>query len=461
MKAPRFVISAPNGRSGKTTLTLGILRAFRRQGLRIQPCKKGPDFIDPSWHALAAGREGRSLDPFFLTPEQLRNLLATAAEGADLTLIEGAMGLFDGLDADGSCSTAEVAKQTESPVVLVLNVRRQTRTAAAVLYGLQRFDPDLRVAGVILNEVSGSRQENLVRRAITENCDIPVLGALPYIKTLTIPDRHLGLVTAAECAAREEIMEAIADAVCQYVDLKALRRLAKTAPPLPAPAPLFPPAYHGGARPKLAVFRDRPFTFYYPENLEALANAGAELDFVNSLEAPSLPDDTAGLYIGGGFPETAAKELAANTSLLREVRGAAEQGLPIYAECGGLMYLCRSLRTGDNTHYPLAGVLPADAVMGSRRQGHGYTVLRATAANSWFPGLTLRGHEFHYSQLENIDHSLDFAYNVEKGRGLDGAHEGFVYKNVHAAYTHIQALAVPSWAPAFVERARGYAARGG
>lgn len=457
---PRVMIAAPHGRSGKTVLTLGLLRAFEQRGVAVQPFKKGPDYIDTGWHTRAARRESRNLDCFFMEPAVLRAVLGTASDGARLGIIEGAMGLFDGLDLEGSCSSAEVAKLTATPVVLVVDVTRMTRTVAAVVLGCMQFDPAVQVAGVILNRVQGARQENLARQAVERFCGIPVLGAVPKDGRLSIPDRHLGLLSSTEAAACDGVLDGIAQAVSGQVDLDALLRIADAAPPLDVPQASALPLAAGprpaaqGAAPRIAVVRDRAFCFYYPENLRALEAAGAELVFADSLEDAALPAAIDGVLIGGGFPEVFAERLQANEGFRASVRECVERGVPVHAECGGLMYLGRRLHRAGAS-FEMAGAMGFDSVMEERRQGHGYAVVEAGEGHPWLAaGTVMRGHEHHHSRVVDLDPDLRLVCACRRGHGVVPGQDGLCYRNAVAGYTHLNALAAPAWAPAFVEAAR-------
>ncbi|CAA7600029.1 CobBQ-type GATase domain protein [Acididesulfobacillus acetoxydans] len=472
---PRLLVGALQGRSGKTTVTLGLLRAWQRRGLVVQPFKKGPDFIDPGWHTAAAGRQCRNLDSFLMSAESIVNSLVRNSAGADLCVIEGAMGLFDGLDLRGSSSSAEIAKITASPVILVVDSTRMTRSAAALVLGCQHFDSEIRIAGVILNRVARARQEKVMREAIETYCSIPVLGALPKDERLTVPDRHLGLITCQESGGPEQVLDRLADAVAANVDLAGVLALAgsdgrertcrrdlsvevhpkaETAPgwgAVEAAAKKGPAA----AVVTLGIVRDQAFSFYYPENLEALSSMGARLVPVNSLTDAELPDILDGLYIGGGFPEVFAAELERNVSLRSAIRKAAAT-MPIYAECGGLMYLGRSVVTASG-RYEMAGVLPVDTVMEGKPQGHGYTVMKVSPGCPWFEeGELLRGHEFHNSRIVNLPRECRWGLKVERGHGIDGERDGLMRGRVFAAYNHIHALDNPSWAESFVRLAQEY-----
>lgn len=459
---PRLVIGAPQGRSGKTTFTLGLLRALTREGVRVQPFKKGPDYIDASWHSTAAGVTCRNLDSFFMSGKDICSSLIQNTAEDSLAIIEGSMGLYDGVDMVGSSSTAEVAKITQAPVVLVVDATRMTRSVAAMVMGFQHFDPAVNIAAVILNKVARPRHQKRVTEAIEHFCNIPVLGAIPRDASLTIPDRHLGLVLNGELDTTDEIIDSLARVVREHVDLSKLIELAHTAPALNCSD------FTGGSKidftlhkkkvdaPKIGVIKDQSFSFYYPENLEALVDAGATLEYIDSLNNSSLPPDLDGLYIGGGFPEVFASELEKNCTFRAEVRLAAEQGLPLYAECGGLMYLGRSISTQEGK-FEMVGLLPYDVTMTAKPQGHGYTILKPCESNFWFDqAQQLKGHEFHNSKVINLASDVSYAFEVQKGHGLDGKYDGICYKNVLATYNHIHALGCPAWAHRFVQLAQEF-----
>lgn len=454
---PRLVIGAPQGRSGKTTFTLGLLRALTRQGMGVQPYKKGPDYIDPSWLTAAAGVACRNLDPFFMSKGDICHSIAKNTSGKSIAIIEGSMGLYDGLDLVGSSSTAEVAKITQSPVILVVDATRMTRSIAAMVMGYQHFDPEVMIVGVVLNKVARARHERMARDAIEQFCGIPVLGAIPKDANFAIPDRHLGLVTNGEMEETEELLERLADIVCEHVDLHKVIELANAALVLNH----HKPALEANTKSqisknwtkalKIAVLRDQAFSFYYPENLEALKESGAELTIIDSIKDTEFPLEIDGLYIGGGFPEVFAAQLAKNRCLMEEIRLAAENGLPIYAECGGLMYLGRSIRTNEGDH-KMVGLLPFDTQMESKPQGHGYTVMYPRKGNIWFnEAQVIKGHEFHNSRVINLDKNVNYAFEMVKGHGFDGKYDGLCYKNVLAAYNHLHALGCTDWAQRFVQ----------
>jgi len=449
---PRLVVAGTSGDSGKTIASLGLLLALRRRGLSPAAFKKGPDYIDAAWLAWAAGAPARNLDSYMQPAPALRQSFARHAS-PELSLVEGNRGLLDGMDGEGTHSTAALARLLGAPVVLVVSAAKVTRTVAAPVLGCLRLEPEVTLAGVILNRVAGARHEAVARQAVEQLTGVPVLGAIPRWRgPALLPDRHLGLVPPEEHGEVELAAERILELVGGHVDLERILEVARSVPPLELPSA--PPASPVARRVRVGVFRDSAFTFYYPENLEALEAAGAELVPISGLDDPHLPPGLGALYLGGGFPETHGPHLSQNESLRAEVRQAAEAGMPIHAECGGLIYLGRSLSTPEGT-FPMAGVLPVDLILEPRPVGHGYVSLRVDRENSIFPvGQELRGHEFHYTRVVVADPaSISLAFEVRRGAGAVDGRDGFVYKNVLAAYTHLHAIGVPQWAPALVDRA--------
>lgn len=455
---PRIVVAAPRGRSGKTAVSVGLCAAFRGRGLRVQPFKRGPDFIDPSWLSAAAGRPCRNLDVYLMGEEQVLTRFAQGCQEADLALVEGAMGLFDSLNDEGLGSTAHVARLLWSPVILVVDTSRMTRSVAALVQGYTNFDPRVRLAGVILNNVSGDRHEAKLRRALERHTDVPVLGAIPRRQNLTITQRHLGLIPQTEHGDHKTLLDLLCRAALDHVDLDAVLAIAQSAPPcsgepafLRAPPRRIVPITE---RPNIGVAADTAFSFYYPSNLEALAAAGANLLRVDTLKDQSLPPVDA-LYLGGGFPEMFMAEVEANVALRDAIRMRAQTGLPIYAECGGLMYLAESIRWGTRLA-KMTGVLPIQVEVTDRLQGHGYVRLRTLSNNPWFEaGEIIRGHEFHHSRLSGTGH-LQFGYRIERGTGIDGTHDGLVQGRILASYAHLHVGSVPTWATRFVDLALTY-----
>lgn len=539
----RICISALSGGGGKTLLSLGLARAFSRQGLAVQPFKKGPDYIDAAWLSLAAGRQASNLDPYFLPPARLRALFRHVMErsGARLALLEGNRGLFDGMDVRGSCATAELARTLDCPVLLSLDCTKMTRTAAALVAGVRNFEPGLRLAGVVLNQVASARHEGILREAITTYTDVPVLGAIPRLRENPLPERHMGLASLCgdELSPQaQEILEKLADVVRDHVDMERVLALADDLPALPEEPDFWdeaawagegftasscegqPAVCHAGTAfaagageareavmaagtlsgralqttvpekpqadsaagmvagaclpraccpadspepaPRIGYVRDRALWFYYEENLEALRRAGAELVRLSLLDDAPWPE-LDGLYLGGGFPEDWARELAASPHLARLATLAGE-GLPIYAECGGFMVLASALER-DGQRWPMSGIFPVETRFCPKPQGLGYVRADVVLPNPYFPqGSVLRGHEFHYSLCHEpaavsgrLEHALRLRKGTGMGRDAEGhGRDGLVSGRVWAAYCHIFAPAVPGWAPRFVDLARCY-----
>lgn len=443
---PRVMIAAPQGRSGKTLTSIAICAAFKEMGLAVQPFKKGPDYIDPSWLTAACGRVCRNLDSVLMPERVVMNSFQQSTRGIDIAVIEGAMGLYDGFNAEGYGSAACIARLLSSPVILVVNGSRITRSVAAMVSGYQHFEPGVNIAGVILNYVSGSRHEHKMVTAIERYCGIPVLGSIPRDNGLKITERHLGLIPSVEYNETEATVEHIRKYVAPHINLKAILDIARS-------AQYIEPVRIGVAEKKstgikIGVIRDRVFSFYYPENLEAIVQTGAELVFIDSIKNTRLPDID-GLYIGGGFPEMFLSELEANKDLRKDIAQAIEDYLPVYAECAGLMYLCRSIQ-GSAGKYEMVGAIPGEIEICPRHQGHGYVAAQVIEDNPWFPvGLTIRGHEFHHSRIHLLE-KVRFAYKVQQGSCIDGHVDGILYKNMLASYTHIHASGIPQWAESIV-----------
>ncbi len=455
---PRLVVAGLGGDSGKTLVSLALLQMARALGLDTCAFKKGPDYIDAAWLAWAAGRPARNLDTFLMGTAGVRRTFSRHAAGAGLVVVEGNRGLYDGVDAAGTHSTAELAKALEAPVLLVVDATKVTRTIAASVFGCQAFDPDVRIAGVVLNRVQGIRHERIIREAIESRCQVPVVGVVPRLGDALLHGRHLGLIPPPEHPDPADLGPRLVEQVGSHLDMTAIVELARRAPSVAwasASEHLVSVGERGGLR--IGYLHDSAFTFYYPENLEDLEAAGATLVPVSSLTAQALPAGLHALYIGGGFPETHASAIAANRAFLDDLRQHAQSGLPIYAECGGLILLARALRQGD-TVSQMAGVLPCEVELCAAPQGHGYAELMVETPNPFFQaGLVLRGHEFHYSRLVSADEPLPTACAVRRGTGCAGARDAIVVHNVWAAYTHLHAAATPEWAPALLGAARARA----
>jgi cobyrinic acid a,c-diamide synthase len=448
----RLLVSAAHKSSGKTTVTLGLCAALAGQGTTVQPFKKGPDYIDPMWLAQAAGRPCFNLDPYLMDDAALMRCVADGVQGAAITIVEGNKGLYDGLSLDGSNSNAALAKRLGLPVLLVIDARGMTRGIAPLILGYQTFDRDIRIGGVILNRVGGTRHESKLRAVIEHYTDVPVLGAVAEDPRLAVLERHLGLMPCNELGDAAARVQAIGRIIGAQVDLARVRALAASAAPLDLPAPTPTTARRADVR--IGIARDRAFGFYYPDDLAALEAAGAELVPIDTLHDAQLPAID-GLFIGGGFPEACLDELEANAALRSALREAIEAGLPTHAECGGLMYLSRSISWQGRTAR-MVGAIPGDAVMHARPVGRGYVHLEATAHHPWAcgDGGRVRGHEFHHSSLDKLDAGVAFAWRVTRGHGVDGEHDGVLVHNLLASYAHLRSAAGADWAPRFVDFVR-------
>jgi cobyrinic acid a,c-diamide synthase len=444
----RFLISAAHKSSGKTTVSLGIAAALKVRGLTVQPFKKGPDYIDPLWLGTAAGRACRNLDFHLSSDADVRAQFARYGCDADVCLVEGNLGLYDGLDLDGTNSNAALARLLDLPVILVLDARGMTRGIAPLILGYQAFDKDIRIAGVILNKLGGHRHEAKLRAVIEHYTDVPVIGAIQTDPRMQLVERHLGLMPANETHAAERHVAEIARAVAEQVDLDRLLQISATEVALPHP-PL-EKVSHGDTPLRIAIARDAAFGFYYADDLDALRRAGAELVFFDTLRDARLPECD-GLFIGGGFPESFLDPLEANVSMRNSILDAIEAGLPTYAECGGLMYLARSIEWHGQKRR-MVGAIAGDIVMQDKPVGRGYVKLQPTAAHPWHgagEAPVINAHEFHYSDIRNLPAGTRFAYDMKRGHGVDGSHDGIVHKNLLASYTHLRNAGDCSWPARF------------
>ncbi|MBD3233791.1 MAG: hydrogenobyrinic acid a,c-diamide synthase (glutamine-hydrolyzing) [candidate division Zixibacteria bacterium] len=453
-KRSRLLIAGLSGDSGKTLVSLGVLANWREEGLNPVAFKKGPDYIDAAWLSAASGKSAHNLDTYLMSSDIVFSSFDGNFGDSEIGLIEGNRGLYDGVDSEGVHSAAELAKLLRTPVVIVMDVTKMTRTSAAVLRGLQSFDDKVHIAGAILNRVAGKRHEDIIRQSIESYSDIPVLGAIPKLKNKKVlPDRHLGLVTPQEHPAMIDAIENAAEIVKGYVNLEKLKAIAQAAVPLRESASMFDRSQVNGSDLRIGYFQDSAFTFYYPENLSVLRESGAELIPISSISDSELPDIDL-LYIGGGFPETHLVKLAENRSLMSRVKKAAGGGLPIYAECGGLIYLSEAIIV-DTKEIPMAGVLPVKVELFEKPQGHGYCELAVDAPNTFYQtGTRMRGHEFHYTGI--VEGSCPSAFRMKRGVGCFGERDGLIVGNVLANYTHVHALGTPEWSSGLIEAARKY-----
>jgi cobyrinic acid a,c-diamide synthase len=447
----RLFISAAHKSSGKTVLSLGLCAAFRSLGLVVQPFKKGPDFIDPLWLTAAAGRACRNLDFHTMDADEIRTCFANHAATADIAIVEGNKGCFDGVATDGCDSAAALARVLAAPVVLVIDTQGMTRGIAPLLLGYRQFDPELPIAGVILNKVAGPRHEAKLRRAVEAYTDLPVLGALDRSPSLDIKERHLGLVPANEAVHPAAAIAQIASIVAPQVDLSALSTIAKKVQPLSAVPGPARPVWHGPRR-RIGLASDPAFGFYYPDDLEGLTAAGCDPVPFDTLTDRCLPPDLDGLFLGGGFPETHMAALEANAELRRDIRAAVHGGLPVYAECGGMMYLCHSIRWQGECR-AMVGAIDADAVMHTRPQGKGYVLLEETGDAPWpgGNGAAIAAHEFHYASIERLGAETRFAYKVLRGHGITGRDDGIVTGRTLAAFSHLRGVGEHPWPRRFAE----------
>lgn len=453
---PRFLIAAAHKSSGKTVISTGLARAFRQRGMSVQTFKKGPDYIDPMWLSLASGRPCYNLDFNTMNEGEIRRILGSRSTGADLAIIESNKGLYDGVDLHGSDSNAAMAKLVKAPVVLVVDTTGTTRGIAPLLVGYQAFDADVNIAGVILNKTGGPRHEGKLRAAIEEYTDIRVLGAVGRSDDLEIGERHLGLTTPAETGMIEGLIETLGRRMIDSVNLDALIAIAATAAPLDYTPSKPSSGFAKGLR--IGVVRDTAFGFYYPDDFEAFETAGAELVFFDTINDTHLPDID-GLFIGGGFPETSMAALEANAGMRHEIRRAIEGGLPAYAECGGLMYLCDSLEWNGRKH-EMVGVIHGDAVMCERPQGRGHTRLSASADCLWqIEGGAFKAHEFHYAKVDNLPEDTRFGFDVKRGAGISGTHDGIVVNNLMAGFCHMRNTAANPWVERFLRHVVAVQAR--
>ncbi|MEA1968980.1 MAG: cobyrinate a,c-diamide synthase [Thermodesulfobacteriota bacterium] len=492
-KKSGLAIAGLRGGTGKTVISLGIIAAWRELGIKIAPFKKGPDYIDAGWLAKAAGRPCYNLDTFFCTPLQVKKSFLKNSLNSDIAIIEGNRGLYDCIDVQGETSTAEIAKLLKIPLLLIIDCTKATRTIAALVMGCMHFDPDLNIMGIVLNRVAGKRHEGKVRDNIEKYCNIPVFGAVPKLNAEDFPERHMGLIPSAEHLFTTASINAAAKVAKENINLDALYsacqkisdelpedeknefkgiELENIKPETIKPENIKPEniksdefIFKTGTlqkivlkdeSPVIGVIKDSAFQFYYPDNLDALEKKGAVLKVISPLKDRCIPHVDA-IYMGGGFPETHAAELAANKDFRDNLKKLARHGLPIYAECGGLIFLGKSLLL-EGTIFPMSGVLPIAFGLSKKPVGHGYTKVKVVNDNSFFKkNEIIKGHEFRYSTILDIDfQEKDMAFYMERGKGIIDKRDGFCWKNVLGTYTHIHALGTPSWADAFINKAIEY-----
>jgi cobyrinic acid a,c-diamide synthase len=446
-----FYISAAHKSSGKTTLSIGICAAMRQRGLEVQSFKKGPDYIDPIWLSQVTEAPCYNLDFFTSGNDFILQQFQQYSAGKDVVLVEGNMGLFDGLALDGSDSNAGMAKLLKLPVVLVVDCSGTSRGIAPLLNGYRDFDSDIQYAGVILNKIAGARHEQKLVDVIEAYSDFEILGSVPRNHDIHVTERHLGLIPSNEIITESHsIIDLLSEQANQYIDIDKLLEIESSHSRLGViPELLPPPQKVSGIR--IAVAKDEAFGFYYPGDLDRFEQLGVEIVPFNCLHDSALPDGIDGLFIGGGFPETQVEALSANSALLLSIREAIETGLPAYAECGGLMYLCRELQQNDQV-YPLCEVIPASVNMHRKPQGRGYVMLQARHEHPWYDAdiPVIKAHEFHYSALQDLPTDLDYAYSIKRGTGIDGMNDGIILHNLVANYSHLRRTDLCSWVDDFV-----------
>ena len=451
-----LVIAGLSGGSGKSVVSVGLTGALSRSGHRVITFKKGPDYIDAGWLSTASGTPCYNLDPYLMEPEVVAHSFYSHLQGYDYALVEGNRGLYDGVNPEGGFSTAELAISLDLPVLLVVNCTKTTRTVAAMVLGCRELDKRLNIGGVILNRIATARHESIIRQAVERYAGVPVLGIVPKMTKDIFPMRHLGVTPHQEYEGTQHAMDELAALARANFDLEGIDRLMKPLAPLESATSAVEIADDRRIV-KIGIIRDQAFQFYYEENLEALRRNGAELVTINALSAAALPDDLDALYIGGGFPETSAAALAANGSFRESIRSNAERGLPIYAECGGLIYLGRSIII-EGTEYPLTDVFPITFGISEKPQAHGYSTFMVEQENPFYPqGMEIKGHEFRYSTITAWEgKSEDLALEIKRGTGFRDKRDGLCKNNVLALYTHVLAPGTPAWSKGMITAAQRY-----
>lgn len=448
---PRVVIAATQSSSGKTTVVTGILRALKNKGMKVQPFKVGPDYIDPSYHGMAAGRAGHNLDTWLVDESRINDLFASEAENADIAIIEGVMGLYDG-GKNGISSTAQLAKKLQAPVILVINVQSMGDSAAAIALGFKLYDEEVNLAGVILNRLGSPTHKMLIEEAMAR-INVPVFGAVYRDDSVHMPERHLGLTPAQENNAKE-IIEIISAKIAKEVYLDEIIKLACAAPPLEVQENKQSNAAKDIV---IAVAKDKAFSFYYPASLKQLSDCGAKIEFFSPLEDETIPSNASALIFGGGFPEIFADKLAANKSMLTSIRRANENKMPIYAECGGYMYLMQGIFDFDGNFHAMAGIIPATAKMNKKLQTVGYVKAKNLHDNILGEkGCVYHGHEFHFSTQSEEAQDFPWAFEFVKMRNNAEYKAGYAKDNILGSYLHLHFLGSKKAADCLLEKAREY-----
>ncbi len=466
LKIPRIMIAGTHSGVGKTTITTAVMASLARAGYKVQPYKVGPDYIDPTYHTMVTGNKSRNLDAWILGEDNVYRLFIVSAAGSDIALIEGVMGVYDGSSGTAEKgSSAHIAKLLKCPVILIVDVKSMARSAAAMVLGYKAFDPDLNIAGVILNRIGSERHLKMVKEAIEYYCDIPVVGYVRKNARLELPSRHLGLVPTIEGGELPEIVNSLSSEVREGIDINLLMEIARGAQNLTPALERDPSmtmrgdiqAQHqsGSGKVRIGIAFDEAFSFYYQDGLEALEKQGAELIPFSPLHDRALPDEIGGIYIGGGFPEMFIEQLSANHSMAGQIREAGLAGMPVFAECGGLMYLARGIVDFQGKDFPMVGLVPGRCIMEKKLVGMGYVVAESLSDNILMPaGEKARGHEFHYSRLEPDSNDISYAFRLTRNRYRETVLDGYARDNILASYAHLHFSADPGLAQRFVEFCR-------
>jgi len=438
MNLPRITIAGPYSGVGKTTISVGLMGALKKRGLKVQAFKVGPDYIDPSHHSIMLKRPSRNIDAWMVQPDGIVEIFQRATQDVDIAVIEGVMGLFDGFDeSNENGSTAHIAKLLKSPVILVINVHGMAKSVAPIALGYEKYDQDVRLSGFILNKVGGEKHIDWCKKAINSVTKLPVLGALPRSKDIEMQERHLGLIPQRERAHPEPFLDMLINSIEKNVDVDKIIDIAKSAEDLPKLSNMIYPKHSYKKNLAIGVALDESFNFYYQDNLDMLNAYGADIRFFSTIKDNEIPSDVSGLYIGGGFPEMLPERLGANTSMLKSIKKAAEDEMPIYAECGGLMYLTDFITDFENRSHKMVGLLNARTVM-TKGLTLNYTLADVIADNPLSRvNDVLKGHEFHYSKILEIPKDVRFAYRMKIGIGIDGKHDAWLEHKVLASYMHM------------------------
>src|SRR3990172_1512788 len=448
-----FIIAGESSGVGKTTIAIGLMAALEKRGFTVQPFKAGPDYIDPSFHRMICGRPSYNLDTWIMGVKGVKNTFAKAMQGANVGIIEGVMGLFDGKGGrDEEGSTAHIAKVLEMPVILVVDASAMARSAGALVYGYEKFDPAVKIKGVIFNRVGSERHFYMLKQAVEDRCNANVLGYIPRDEEISLPERHLGLVMAGDRVVSGQwsvVSKRIVGLIEKFVDIDGILRISSTTHfrGCPEQTP-------NSKITRIAVALDNAFCFYYQENLDMLKELGAELVFFSPLKDKKLPAGINGIYLGGGYPELYARRLEANKALSKEIKLIADSGLPIYAECGGLMYLGKGLKDFKGKKYEMVGIFPWVSKMLEKRKSLGYREVKVVDCQFLKKGHKIRGHEYHYSEIDEPPQKIKRCYQLTPHTSRLTASEGYLCKNTLASYIHLHFASNPKFAEGFVRACR-------